>query len=59
MMQNKGIRTRLALVGLSFTACICVLVGLLIFNTNGSIQFARWEIYGNEYQRPLARLMDL
>ena len=58
-MQNKGIRTPLALVGLSFTACICVLVGLLIFNTNGSIQFARWEIYGNEYQRPLARLLDL
>jgi len=35
-----------------------VLLTLFLFSINTNIHFARWEQYGNEYQRPLELLLD-
>jgi hypothetical protein len=46
-----------ALVCGTFTLPIAVLLFFVITNINEFIHFARWETYGNAYQRPLEDLL--
>lgn len=48
---------RLLLISVSFSVPITVLLVLMVQGINSNIHFARWETYGNEYQRPLMALL--
>jgi methyl-accepting chemotaxis protein len=50
---------RLFLIGAFFSVPISVLLHLMVQGINANIQFARSEISGNQYQRPLMALLDL
>ena len=48
---------RLLLITIAFSVPITVLLVLMVQGINDNIRFARWETYGNEYQRPLMALL--
>ena len=53
------ISLRLILISVFYLLPVGVLAFLMINGINASIHFARWETYGNEYQRPLMTLLHL
>ena len=57
--RNLRVSRRLILISVFYTLPIGVLAFLMIKGINANIQFARWETYGNEYQRPLMTLLHL
>ena len=57
--RNIRITGRLALISAFYSLPIGILAFLMIRGGNASIRFARWETYGNEYQRPLMTLLQL
>src|SRR5712691_4529763 len=58
MLQNLKIWQKLAMIGLAFSLPIAVLLFLVIKEINDNIRFSQWEKYGNEYQRPLEKLLE-
>lgn len=58
LFKRARISHRLALISASFTLPIAVMLWLIVSGINSDIRFARWETYGNEYQRPLAKLLE-
>ena len=59
LMKRLDIQARLTLISISFSLPIAVLLVLMVRGINEDIQFARWETYGNVYQRPLEELVEL
>ncbi len=59
VLQNITISRRLAYISLSFTLLAGFLVWLIVSGINVNIRFAQWELYSNQYQRPLAQLLEL
>ncbi len=49
---------KLALISVLFMIPDTVLLCLFLLSINENIHFARWERYGNEYQRPLEELLQ-
>ena len=58
MFKNMKIRLKLAMIGMAFSLPIAVLLLFVIKGINYDIRFNTLEKYGNEYQRPLERLLD-
>ena len=58
MLHNLKIWQKLAMIGLAFSLPIAVLLFLVIKGINDNIRFSQWEKYGNEYQRPLEKLLE-
>jgi len=52
------IQTKLFVLALGFALPIGVLFYLWLEGTNGQLEFATKEIQGNEYQRPLSKLLN-
>jgi methyl-accepting chemotaxis protein len=59
LLNRVRISRKLLLISISFSLPIMVLLGMLVGQINSNIDFARWELYGNEYLRPLVDLLDL
>jgi len=59
LFSRITISRKLLLISISFSLPIVVLLGMLVVQINSSINFARWELSGNEYLRPLVELLDL
>lgn len=59
LFSRLKVSKRLLLISVSYSLPITVLLCLLVHNMDQNIDFARQELYGNEYQRPLAALLDL
>ena len=60
MRQPLTITHRLILVSLIVSLpLVAITVFLVVTAVNKDINFGRWEKMGNEYQRPLERLLDL
>src|SRR5580692_11058832 len=57
--HNLRIAHKLALISLIFMLPDSVMLYLFITSINENIHFARLEQIGNEYQRPLERLLEL
>ena len=55
--KHFRISLRLLCISAAFSLPIGVLLFLMIQGVNENIHFARWETYGNEYQRPLMKLL--
>ena len=49
---------KLMMISVLFMIPDSVLLCLFLFSINANIRFARWEEYGNEYQRPLEELLS-
>src|SRR6266481_4170081 len=49
---------KLMLISIIFMIPDSVLLTLFLLSINENIRFARWEQYGNEYQRPLEELIE-
>ena len=49
---------KLMLISFVFMIPDSVLLTLFLRSINGYIDFAQWEQYGNEYQRPLEQLLE-
>lgn len=58
-LRNTTVSRRLALISISFTLLTGFLAWLIVSNINVNIRFAQWELYGNQYQRPLVKLLEL
>jgi methyl-accepting chemotaxis protein len=58
-LHRLQIPTKLTLICVTFSLPIITLVALLISVANKEIKTARLEMQGNEFQRPLAELLDL
>lgn len=58
-LRNTTVSRRLALISVSFTVLTGFLAWLIVSNINVNIRFAQWELYGNQYQRPLGKLLEL
>ena len=57
--RNIRITWRLTLISAFYSLPIGILAFLMVNGVNGNIHFARWENYGNQYQRPLMALLQL
>jgi methyl-accepting chemotaxis protein len=57
--QFSRITYKLTLISLSFSLPIAVLLYFVVSGINYDIWFAQQELVGNEYQRPLERLLEL
>jgi len=58
VFRNMKVWQKLVLIGLAFSMPIAVLLTFLVKGIEKDIQFGAWEKLGNEYQRPLMRLLD-
>ena len=58
MLTQFRIAKKLALVCGTFSLPIAVLLYLMVSGINKDIQFARMEVYGNQYQRTLEKLLQ-
>ncbi|MCI0539740.1 MAG: methyl-accepting chemotaxis protein [Verrucomicrobiales bacterium] len=58
-LNSIKISKKLLLISISLGVPIAVLLGLLVHSINASINFARLELAGNEYLRPLEKLLCL
>lgn len=56
--QRAKVSHKLMLISLFFMIPDSVLLVLLLRSINDNIHFARWEQYGNQYQRPLQELLE-
>jgi len=52
-----SIPRKLTLITLAFILPVSVMIFLIVSGINDSIQFSRFETYGNRYQRPLMALL--
>src|SRR5262245_1718897 len=59
LFSRMTVSRKLLFISISFSLPIMVLLGMLVVQINSSINFARWELSGNEYLRPLVELLDL
>ena len=59
LLGRVRISRKLLLISISFSLPIMVLLAMLVRQIDSNIDFARWELYGNEYLRPLVDLLDL
>src|SRR2546423_869302 len=59
MFKNMKLWQKLTTIGLSYSLPIAVLLYFVTTEINRSVDFAQWESYGNEYQRPLEDLLSL
>lgn len=59
MFKNIKIWKKLAMIGLSFSLPIAVLLYFMTLGVNYDIRFSQLEQYGNDYQRRLAKLLVL
>src|SRR5437016_3476703 len=59
MFKNMKLWQKLMTIGLSYSLPIAVLLYFVTTEINNSVDFAQWETYGNEYQRPLEDLLSL
>ena len=57
-LNHVRISLRLLCISAAFSLPIGVLLFLMVKGVNENIHFARWETYGDEYQRPLMALLD-
>ena len=57
--HNLRVAQKLALISLLFMLSDSIMLFLFITSINENIHFAKLEQVGNEYQRPLERLLDL
>jgi methyl-accepting chemotaxis protein len=58
VLNRLRIWQKLAAVGLAFTVPLALTTFLLLQEKSFKIDFARWELYGDEYLRPCARLLE-
>jgi methyl-accepting chemotaxis protein len=58
LLKSIRISHKLTLISLSFALPIAVLLYFMVAGINEYIRFARLEIDGNQYLRPLVRLLD-
>ena len=56
---NFRIAMRLLFISIAFSLPIGMLLFQMVKEVNEDIRFARWETYGNAYQRPLMQLLEL
>ena len=56
-LKHIRISLRLLCISAAFSLPIGVLLFLMVRGLNEDIRFARWETYGDEYQRPLMALL--
>lgn len=56
-LQRLKVSHKLMLISIFFMIPDSVLLCLFLVSINANINFARWEKYGNEYQRPLEALL--
>ena len=57
-LKHARISLRLLCISAAFSLPIGVLLFLMVKGVNENIHLARWETYGDEYQRPLMALLD-
>ena len=57
-LNHVRISLRLLCISAAFSLPIGVLLFLMVKGVNENIHFARWETYGDEYQRPLMALLE-
>ena len=57
--RNIRVSMRLVLMSAFYMVPIGILTFLMVKGASANIKFARWETYGNEYQRPLMTLLHL
>ncbi|MFO7446013.1 MAG: ATP-binding protein [Ignavibacteriaceae bacterium] len=58
-LSNYRVSVKLALISSAFILPVIVLLYFLISEQNIRIDFAQKELYGNEYLRPLKKLLEL
>ncbi|NDY57757.1 hypothetical protein G3N56_13555 [Desulfovibrio sulfodismutans] len=56
--KNVKLSWKLAAIGVAFVLPLAVLLLLAIQNINGQIAFSRLETQGNDFQRPLEKLLE-
>ena len=56
--QRINISHKLLAISLAFSLPIAVLLYLAVTSINANIRFASLEVMGNQYQRPLEKLLD-
>lgn len=59
MLKKLSISEKLSIIGIAVLIPIGVLLFLAVKGLNHHIWFGSWEKHGNEYQRPLERLLQL
>ena len=58
LLRSASVSRKLWAISLTFSLPIAVLLYFVITNTNADIRFGALETMGNEYQRPLERLLN-
>jgi methyl-accepting chemotaxis protein len=58
LLGRLRIWQKIALIALGFTLPLALTLHYLVDEKNYKIDFARWELYGNEYLRPAADVLD-
>jgi methyl-accepting chemotaxis protein len=58
-LHKLGVSSKLWTISLAYSLPIAVLLFLMIEGVNKDIAFSQLELYGNAYQRPLERLLEL
>jgi hypothetical protein len=56
-LQDISVPRRLVLISLAFSVPLMVLLFLMVRGINDNIAFAKAELRGNDYQRPLMDLL--
>ncbi len=58
LLSRLRIWQKIALIGLVFTVPLALTMYYLLDEKNYKIDFARWELYGDEYLRPTGTLLE-
>src|SRR5438105_9902621 len=58
LLGRLRIWQKIALIGLVFTVPLALTMYYLLDEKNYKIDFARWELYGDEYLRPTSDLLE-
>src|SRR5258706_15623492 len=58
LLGRLRIWQKIALIGLVFTLPLALTMYYLLDEKNYKIDFARWELYGDEYLRPAGALLE-
>src|SRR6266550_4067257 len=58
LLGRLRIWQKIALIGLVFTIPLSLTMYYLLDEKNYKIDFARWELYGDEYLRPTSELLE-
>jgi len=57
-LHSMRVSTKLAVISLSFSLPIAVLLYFMTTSIKNDIDFGQFELWGNEYQRPLERALE-